>query len=289
MNMNRYKWLAGLALITAVPFGLALVPQGVAQSVKPNSGVVDCFTGPSKKVEMHFLNGGIIKAVAVKEGQVIKAGEMLMSQDDDIEKAELERMKDEATSEARILYYQAGLDVSVSKLNRMEKAEKGAFADAELDTARAEKIQAERQIDVSKLDHKGDISKSIQQEFKVAKMKLYAPWDGVVEKVGTWEGELATPDKDKPSIILVKNDPCNVVITTFSTAQVSQIHMNDIMEVKYPDESQWRQAKVSYIAPVAETRGNVQLVRLELPNPENRSTGLPIQVKLPAKLASAAK
>ena len=90
-------------------------------------------------------------------------------------------------------------------------------------------------------------------------------------------------DKDKPAIILVKNDPCNVVINILDSAQVAKIKMDEVFQVRYPGE-QWRDAKVVYIDPVAAQDAHTQQVKLELPNPEKRATGMQIEVKLPAKL-----
>lgn len=295
MVKNRRKLLAVLGLASALALGMVMVPRGEAQAVR-GDGTLMVFTAPSERVDRHFFTGGIIRNVPVKEGQVVKKGEILMEQDDEIEQAELERLTEEATKEYRIQYYQAAVNVAKKKLERMETAIAKAiatggvtaFADAELEQARAELDQAQRQIEVSTLDHQGDINKARQQKLKVDRMRIKADWDGVVEKIGTRTGELATPDKDKPSITLVKNDPCYVVINKLTTAQVSKIKQGDEFEVKYPDEDQWRQAKVSFIAPVADVGANTQMIRLELPNPENRSTGLPIQLKLPGKLTTTA-
>lgn len=295
MAKNRRKLLAAITLGTVLALGIAMVPRGEAQAVR-GDGTLMVYTAPSESVARHFFVGGIIKKVPVKEGQIVKKGDVLMQQDDEIELAELDRLDREAKSDARVQYYQASLEVAKSSLDRMlaaidkAKAAGGgsSFAEAEIEKAQAEFKQAQRQIEVSVLDHAGDINKRDQQKLKVDRLQIKADWDGVVKEIGTHEGELATPDKDKPSIILVKNDPCYVVINKLNTAQVSKLKQGDEFEVRYPDEEQWRQAKVIFISPVADVGANTQLVKLELPNPENRSTGLPIHLKLPGKLTTAA-
>ncbi|HEY7089261.1 MAG TPA: hypothetical protein VH518_14285, partial [Tepidisphaeraceae bacterium] len=69
------------------------------------------------------------------------------------------------------------------------------------------------------------------------------------------------------------------------SAQVARVAVGETMEVRYPGEKDWQQAKVIFIDPVTFSGSDLQLVRLELPNPQNRATGVSIEVKLPPKLA----
>jgi multidrug resistance efflux pump len=115
-------------------------------------------------------------------------------------------------------------------------------------------------------------------------MHLRSPIDGVVQEIKTWEGVMASPDPEKPSITVVRNDPCYVVVPLLKTWQVARLSLGQPMDVKYPDDSDWQQAKIVYISPVAKAESDTQLIKLELSNPQNKATGLPIQVKLPANI-----
>jgi len=251
------------------------------------------FTEPSKRVELHFPEMGIVRKLHVKEGDFIKAGQLLMELDDDIEQAELKRLNEEAESNARIEYYEEDLTYKQLDLGRKLQANKNArtgsiaYTDSEIDLAKTDAAKAAKQIDVEKQNHRSDQIKRDQQQIKVNKMKLYAGFDGRVEKIMSWEGELGSVDKDKPAIILVQNDPCNVVINTLDSEQVAKLKKDDVIQVRYPGEQQWREAKVVFIAPVAAQDVHTQQVKLELPNPENRDTGKQIQVMLPAKIVGA--
>jgi RND family efflux transporter MFP subunit len=286
------KVIAGLILSAAIATGLFRNVQ--AQIPMPGATPTDIletgvFTEPSQRVQLQFREMGLVRKVHVKEGDVVKAGQLLMELDDDIDQAEFERLKNEADSDARIKFYQFDLDVKRSELTRKSKANTGgAYADAEIEQAKADVDKASEQIKVETLNHEGDKIKARQQKSKLDKMKLYADFDGRVKTIASWPGELASVDKDKPAIILVKNDPCYVVINILDSEQVAKIKMDEVFQVRYPGEQQWREAKVVFIDPVAAQDAHTQQVKLELPNPENRSTGLRIQVKLPAKLVSNA-
>ncbi|HEY1628934.1 MAG TPA: efflux RND transporter periplasmic adaptor subunit [Tepidisphaeraceae bacterium] len=256
-------------------------PSSAAQ---PDPAVVTAHTEPSKILSMNFYAPGVIKSVAVKEGDVVKAGQVLMSQDNDIEKEELARLKIEADSTARLEYAQADLDVKTKVYQRKSKAEGGVFSQEEIEEAQLDQVHSAKQIDVVKLDDSDNLSKEKQQELKVSKMDLRSPIDGVVQEIKTWEGVMASPDPEKPVITVVRNNPCYVVIPLLKTWQVAQLSLGQTMPVKYQSDADWSQAKIIYISPVAKAESDTQLIKLELPNPQNRATGLPIQVKIPANI-----
>jgi multidrug resistance efflux pump len=202
--------------------------------------------------------------------------------------AELERVKREAESNARIKYYDADLELRQKTWERKSKAGAGVFSQAEIDEAKADVTKAERQIDVANLDHAGEQTKARQQEIKVARMTLRSPTDGTVQKLLVKAGEFAEPDRERPALTIVKNDPCWIECTALKSWQVARLKVGETMQVKYAgDAEDWQAAKIIYIAPVTQQGTDNLMVRLELPNPQNRATGLAIQVKLPAKLLAA--
>ncbi|HEY7089063.1 MAG TPA: biotin/lipoyl-binding protein, partial [Tepidisphaeraceae bacterium] len=222
MRSHVRKTLVAIGLLTAG--GFALTTQGAADSkTTPKETIITADTAPSETPKLSFNFPGIVKEVLVKEGDVIKRGQPLMVQDDDIEQAELDRLKAEADSEARIDYYKADRDYKQATRDRKVNAAEGAFSDAEKDEAKADYVKAERQIDVANLDHNGDKIKGRQQALKVEKMTLKSTIDGIVQKIGVHAGELAEMDKDKPAINLVKNDPCYVEIKELTSAQVARV------------------------------------------------------------------
>ena len=272
------------AMILAAAVGVSTT-HAEGPTVSP--AIITAHTEPSKMLSISLSTPGLIKTVAVKEGDIVKSGQVLLAQDDDIEREEMARLKLEADSTARLEYAQADLAVKAKVAERKAKAEGGVFSQEEIEEAELDRVHSEKQIDVVNLDRQDNISKAKQQQTKVDKMQLRSPIDGVVQQIKTWEGEMASPDPEKPAIIVVRNDPCYVVVPLLRTWQVARLNLGDTMEVKYPDETEWQQAKIIYIAPVAKAESDTQLIKLELPNPQNKATGLPIQLKLPAKLVDS--
>lgn len=254
--------------------------------VAPSPEVIEAFTQPVTRRKMNFNSIGLIRTVAVKEGQIVKKGDLLLAQDDDIERDELERLTLEAENTARRDLYVATLEWKKTVYKRKSQIVDGrmAFSAAEVEEADQEVKQADAQIKVTELDTQGNKLRAKQQKTKLEKMVMKSEVNGVVEKINVREGELTSVDPDKPAIIVVENDPCLIFIRQLKTWQVARLTETDTLEVKYPDETAWQKAKIVYIAPVADAASKTQEVRLELANPTNRRTGLPISVKLPAKL-----
>jgi multidrug efflux pump subunit AcrA (membrane-fusion protein) len=290
MRLNGRKVLLALGLSSALVAAVSVSTFGAAPAVTAAPEILRAFTAPCKRSEMHFPAMGIIKSIAVKEGQAVKKGDLLMTQDDVVERDELEKLTLEATDKSRLEYYRAAEAYKKFVYEQVSKPSpdgKPVFSVKEIGEAQLDYVQSQKQINVIELDIKGAVIKARQQQNRVDRMQLKAEFDGKVEKIGNWEGELATPDVNRPSITLVQNDPCHIVITNLKTAQVANLRLDQKIEVRFIGESQWRQSKVIYIAPVAVAEGDTQLVKLEMPNPENRDTGLPIEVRLPGKLVSS--
>jgi RND family efflux transporter MFP subunit len=271
-------------LLVLIGAGLMLFsgPVAQAQNAAAGQGVIEAYTEPSKRLELAFSTLGVVQEIAVKEGDPVKAGQLLITQYDEVEALELERLKAEAESPARIEAAKADLDVKTKTYERKSAAGSGVYNEAEIEEAQLDKVFREKQLDIAHLDQNQNVLKMKQQAARVDRMGIKSRIDGLVEKIEVWEGEMADPSK--PAIIVVKNDPLYIVIKQLRTHQVSQLKVGDALEVKYPDENTWTKAKITFISPVADAASKTQFVRLEMPNPSGRATGLPILVKLPDNL-----
>lgn len=245
---------------------------------------ITAHTEPIRRVQMTFPGIGIVRKVVVEEGQAVKKGDVLAIQDTDIEMGELDRLKLEAESEARMKFAQTDRDYKQKVYERKSKADGGVFSPSEIEEAFLDVARSDAQIQVTKEDTMGSNIKLKQEQVKIDKMTLRSEVDGVVESIRVHEGELTSLDPDKPSIVVVQNDPCFVVIRELLTWQVAQIKVGDTLMVKYKDETEWRPAKIVYKTPFADASSDIQVIKLEFPNPQHRDTGLPIDVKLPANL-----
>jgi len=268
--------------------GLAPRLPAVAAAEPTDSVIIDtCFTAPSAEHKISFNYPGIVKQVPIKEGEMVKAGQVLLRQDDQVERHEYEKARLEAESTARLDAAKADYEVKKKVFERKKNAG-GGFTVAEIEEAELDVVFRENQIKVAEVDRQSAGIEANKQAARLERMELRSPIDGIVRKIGFKEGEFAEPDREKPAVIIVRNDPAWIDVKELKTWQVAKLKVGDMMDVRYPGEQTWRQAKIVLIDPVALPATENQLVRLELPNPENRATGLRIQVKVPPQLLGPA-
>jgi hypothetical protein len=277
-------------ILCAMALSVGMTGFAQAQGFNPlPQGIERASTAPSKRLELNFNNIGIVDKVLVKDGQVIKEGDVLMVQDTEIDQHELERLKVEAESKARLRYAEIDRDYKIKDLERKENAGKASGGQAvystnEIEAAQLDVERAKAQIDVVNEEMKVSAIRVKQQESKLKDMSLRSRVNGVVETIHVREGELSSLDTDKPAIVVVQNDPLHVIVTGLKTGQVSKLEMGEAMDVRYFDEQEWQKATLIFKTPYADASADQQTVWLELPNPKGRDAGLPIQVKLPEKL-----
>lgn len=236
-------------------------------------------TVPSSRRELAFPYQGIIGQVAVKKGDKVQKGQILMKQDDRIELKRLEGLTLAADRSLVIKAKQATLENKQVELKRKtELFKRNALSESEYLSAQLEVVIAQAELDVSRQEQKEKTSEKELQEIRVEYMTLRSPVDGQVLDIAQKEGEVA--DINKPSITVVQNDPLLIDVKTLPTTVVAGLKVGQTLEVRYPGES-WRPAKISFISPLADARSGTHPIQLEMPNPENRSTGLEVDVKVP--------
>src|SRR4029079_14583351 len=100
MQSKQRKTLACLGLCSLALTSIIAVAQQQPPAVPSPQGRVNvkgtidtAVTIPYREQKLWFNLPGIIKKVHVEEGQAIKKDDLLVTQDDDIERAELDRLK----------------------------------------------------------------------------------------------------------------------------------------------------------------------------------------------------
>ena len=236
-----------------------------------------------RPLEAHFQTPGLIKRVYVKKGDAVKAGQLLMALDDATELAELEvRTKD--ANDAKVKAAEVNALAKQAKFKRIKALhdDNSAQNDAEFEEVTAEKDLAVLQIASEKQDLEVKKSRVAQQKVKIGQLSLLSPMDGIVQSVDMYAGEMGDPTK--AAVKIVNNNPL-VIMVDLPTATSLQMKVGQPIRVSY-DKNDWKQAKVSYLAPMANAGAGMQTVHLDLSNIEGQVSGLQIYVELPeAQLA----
>jgi RND family efflux transporter MFP subunit len=267
---------------------LAVAAMGVTSARADDKStaptLITAFSKPSKELKLVFAAPGIVMEVPVKEGDSVKAGQILAKQDDGQDQQDLQKFKMDAASTSEIEYDRADLAVKEIQEKRKEGMVKDHVASTqELEEAQLQVSLDRAKIEVSELQHKIKGFDAMKQEIKVDRMQLRSPIDGRVQQINIHQGEMAAPDPSnrEGAIIVVKNDPLWIEAPSMAPAQAQQLKVGQTLQVRYVGEKDFQPAKIIFIAPEANPGSNSQNVRLELPNPSGRDSGLQMEVKLP--------
>jgi RND family efflux transporter MFP subunit len=283
----------------AVVAGLSLAGFSMAASAADDApSLGNTFQGHTAPIERRAQNfdvPGVIDKILVKEGDKVKAGDLIAQQDIALDEAQLKSAELVANSDLEVKAEEAQrqadqVDFDRDKLLFSKKPP--SISPAEYDAAQVKVV-----IDEYKVQHAKEDEQKAQYDVAAAKAKIhqkqmFARTDGVVSEIATHEGELA--DTQHPAITIVKNDVLYVEVDLPASivARLKASGMKTPLKVQYIDEGDkgaWHDAKVHFIKPEADPQSNFEHVQLEMPNPEMRSAGLQVTVKLPDNLLGPAQ
>jgi multidrug efflux pump subunit AcrA (membrane-fusion protein) len=292
MTAGKFRWVA---LLSTVTFFLPVCVSAVRAQSSSSRGTVTGMTRPSEERKLSFSNPGVVQESPLKEGDKVKAGQVILALEDFIDVKEFERLKLQAESKARVEAAEADLRVKQAILKRKTDANKNgdsnAYGPAEMEEAENDVTLREKQLQVAKEDQMEAKIKADQQQRKVERLHLSSPIDGIIQRIVVNVGEWADPQSREGSVIVVKNDPVYVEVREVPARQVAMLQMGQKLKVRYPDQpdkaENWQDAEVFFFAPVAESV-QTRLFKLRLSNPGNRPAGLEVIVKLPPDVVMAA-
>ena len=291
VTTRRSAWakgvLAGMGLACCVAAAPAPNLAAAPDDGSLPSNVFPGHTAPKEKRAQNFDLPGVVDKMLVKEGDHVKAGDLLAQQDTSVDEAHLESLKIVADSELEIKAEEAQLQKDI--VDRGRKAElikSHSIAPADYDEAvLAVKID-EFKLEKAREDKKRAALDVKEQAAKIERKKLFAKIDGVVEEINTHEGELANSDSQHPTLTVVQNTTLYVEVDIPADV-VKKLQLKQPLQVRYRDEDKWREATIHFIRPEADPQSNFEHVQLEMANSEDRRSGLQVLVKLPDNLAAA--
>lgn len=273
----------GLAVVVACASALAGTPSA--------NEVYRGVTKPSDERSLPFSYPGIVKEVAVKEGQPVKAGDLLMKLDDRIDRFNLDQLNIEANSTLKVEYAEKSREQKRVRAQRLEGLfMKDAASPQELEEAKLNAELAVTQLALSVEESQTAKFKASAQRIKVELAELRSPISGIVRTINSREGEYADPQQSqRAACIVVCNNPLKIEVF-LPANEAAKLSMGQELDVAYQGSDQaWRKAKITYFDPVAvpvamnDAGTGTRRIWLEMPNPENRESGSQVQVKIPVK------
>lgn len=217
---GRHSLATGI--LTALCFFGGLTPHSVslsvaAEPIKVESVVLRLI----EEAEVPAQEAGVLTAVAVREGQRVRQGELLAQIDDqvarlaaDAAKTQLEIARAKAANDIRIRYARKALEVSEAELRRsQESIERFAksVSQSQLDVEqltvqrnRLEAEQAEHEQQVAQLECNAKQNELAAASAQLARRRIVAPLDGIVVQVYVRQGEWVEPGQKAMRIVNIE-------------------------------------------------------------------------------------
>jgi RND family efflux transporter MFP subunit len=269
MSLNR----AVLRWVIAWTIGVS--PVGV-----PAAGsTIEAVTAPSADITMSFVQAGCIATVHVKDGDRVKAGQLLLQQDDAVERAQLERLLAESSDTTDIEASVASLAQKKVDLRRIEDAAKGhAATDLEVEHARLEVKIAELTLQAARFEHEQAKRRYEEARTTVQRMTLKSPVEGWVERIHVEAGE--SVDALDEAVRIVRTDPLWIDVPV-PMEEAAAIRAGDGAQVLFPAPRRTTEkGVVVFMAAIADAASGTLNVRIEVPNPANRPAGEQVRIVL---------
>lgn len=268
-------WRAACLLLTllycacimpAAPWAASLEAQGVSR--------------PMYNAQLSFALPGSIYVIAVKPGEAVKEGDLLMHLDSRAEDSRISLLDSEIQSTIKIRTLQTKIEQARLDMQRYANAL----------THKAATVMEHQH---AKLAHSLSVLALEEERFRIEQLKrnreellaqrermyLYAPCDGFVEDVLVERGMVV--DRNVPALRLVSTDPL-LVDLTLPVDKALLLKEGESVEVFLPGSSAALRGTVAQVAKIAVLSSRTLRVRVHVPNPQRIPAGLMVTVRFPS-------
>lgn len=266
MNKN---FLYALCIIILV------MPNASAYAV-PDVPII-AITSPAADVTLSFIQPGRIAKVLVKEGDSVKAEQLLIQQDDAAEQAQLLQIKAESEDTTQIEAAEASLAQKRVDLKKLEwVASRGSATELEVEHAKLDVKIAELSLRVARFEHEQSKRKYEEAKIRVDNMRLKSPITGTVDKVEVEVGESVNGLADV--VRVVKTDPLWIDVHV-PLANGRTLRPGQIAKIRFPDfDGKPSEGKIIYTSTVADAASSTLRIRIEVSNKSKRPAGEHVRV-----------
>jgi HlyD family secretion protein len=200
---------------------------------------------PQTKVDVASDVSGKIIKLAVREGQMVKAGDFLLQIDQEQPQAAVQRAEAAlASMRAQLAQSQANLDQSVRTYDRtalMKKSNPTLIADEQVETLRTSVDVNKAVVEAQKHSIEQAAAGLNDAKSALSKTMLYAPMSGRVTRLVVEQGETAVPgtfNKDQATLLTISDMSILETRVKVDETDVARIRLGDSAQVQidaFPD------------------------------------------------------
>jgi len=248
------------------------------------AGEFDCIIEPSRTVEVRAASEGLIEKIWVDRGDMVKAGQVLVTLDSGVERAAVEAARHRSTMQGRVRTGESRVEFATAKYNRREKLAGQSFISLhDRDEALTEKRLAESELIEARDDRRlAEIEyRRLSEQLRLRTIK--SPVDGIVVDRLLSAGELADNRDLRKPILRLADIGTLFVEVLMPIEAFGKLALEQNVEVlPEPPVGGRHMAKVKVIDRVHDAASGTFGVRLEMANPGSK---LPAGIKCKASIA----
>jgi RND family efflux transporter MFP subunit len=239
---------------------------------------ITAITKPSADVTLSFVQAGQIARINFREGDSVKVGDVLVQQDDSVERARLAQLEAESEDQTQIQASEAKLDQARVDLERRQNNPK-AVTSSELEYAKLNLRIAELSLRLAVFQNKQAQRKYEEARLQIDRMSLKSPIDGRIEKIDIETGESVNALDDVVQVVRV--DPLWIDVPV-PLDQTTNLRYGNPAKVQFRDDPKTTvDGTVIFIAAVADAGSDTLRVKIQIPNKSNRPAGEHVIVTFP--------
>jgi RND family efflux transporter MFP subunit len=255
--MKKTLFLSFYVILAAAALNLLV---GMAAEAVELDGLIE----PYLIVKVGSSVPGVLDAVEVDRGDLVKKGQMLAKLQDRVERATMELSRARAHMKSTIAARQARLDYTQRRQQRMEELfKKKVIPFEEMDESRTDSKLAEMQL-AEEIENLGLAELEYKRSVEVVnRMTIRSPITGVVMERFLSPGEYV---EDQPVLKLAQIDPLNVeVFAPVEIFGLVKVGMQAKVRPEKPIGGSYN-AKVVIVDRVIDAASGTFGIRLEIPN-----------------------
>ncbi len=238
-------------------------------------------TEPGDLIDLSFPEPGIIRHLAVKEGDAVKSGQLLAQLDCRVLEAQHEIARMRAASTAAVQSAEATVEMRGRRFQQLETLAASDRANAEeLSRARAEHQIALADLQLAREATAQSDLEARQIEAQIEQRTLRAPFDGIVARVHRELAASVSPHEG-PVLTLVRLEELDLVVH-LDHRRLDGLEVGAEIPVAALDRPLAATATLAFISPVVDAPSGTSRLRLTLPNADGvHRSGVKYRIDLP--------
>ena len=268
--------LAGLTVALLLSIGLL----GSADATEPSrandvesnraqeASEIQGFTEPYKDIDVAAAEAGVIEAIDVKEGDRVKADQILVRMDSAVLEVTLKIARSVKQARGQLESATEELALQTKMFSKLEGLlERHHASSQEIERALTQRRIAQARLKAVREDL---VIKTLEYERAVAQLerrRLRSPIDGIVTRIMKDRGESVLLS-DPVLVKVVQLDPL-LVIFLVPAEQARTLANDKSVDIRITD-SQTAKGQIEFVSPTADPQSGLTRVRVRVPNPDER-------------------